>query len=202
MATENTDKAHMRILLLLLSLLPYTLFSQEISGQVIDSKSNQGVAFATVKTNPTTGVITDENGFFKLKNVVFPQTLIISADDYTTDTIIAENTDFLKIILASTIEGTVGQLGPVVIAASRRKQSVEEIPVSIEVIDASLVKNKGITDLGKAVDQAPGAYTMDGQISIRGGSGFSYGAGSRVLVLWNEVPFAYLGSGAVAIAAS
>ena len=29
---------------------------------------------------------------------------------------------------------------------------------------------------------------MDGQVSIRGGGGFSYGAGSRVLLLWNGVP--------------
>ena len=178
----------MKILLLLLSILPLTAFSQELSGQVIDSKSNQGVPFATVKTTPTTGVVTDENGFFKLKDITLPQTLILTADDYISDTIIIETLDFAKITLISTLDGGVGQLGPVVIAASRRKQSVEEIPISIEVVDASLVKNKGITDLGKAVDQAPGAYVMDGQISIRGGSGFSYGAGSRVLVLWNEVP--------------
>ena len=29
---------------------------------------------------------------------------------------------------------------------------------------------------------------MDGQVSIRGGSGFAYGAGSRVLLLWNGMP--------------
>lgn len=178
----------MKILLLLLSILPFALFSQELSGQIIDSKSNQGVPFATVKTSPATGAVTDENGFFKLKGISLPQTLIITADDYISDTIIVENLDFAKITLVSALDGGVGQLGPVVIAASRRKQSVEEIPISIEVVDASLIKNKGITDLGKAVDQAPGAYVMDGQISIRGGSGFSYGAGSRVLVLWNEVP--------------
>ncbi|NRA13748.1 MAG: TonB-dependent receptor, partial [Crocinitomicaceae bacterium] len=34
----------------------------------------------------------------------------------------------------------------------------------------------------------PGVYTMDGQVSIRGGSGFAYGAGSRVMLLWNGMP--------------
>jgi iron complex outermembrane receptor protein len=29
---------------------------------------------------------------------------------------------------------------------------------------------------------------MDGQVSIRGGSGFAYGTGSRVLLLWNGMP--------------
>ena len=79
-------------------------------------------------------------------------------------------------------------MGPVVVAASRRKQKLEEVTVSMDVISDELIANKGITDLKQAVDQTPGAYVMDGQVSIRGGSGFSYGAGSRVLILWNETP--------------
>ena len=42
--------------------------------------------------------------------------------------------------------------------------------------------------LDQAVEQTPGVSTFDGQVSIRGGSGFSYGAGSRVLLLWNGMP--------------
>jgi len=175
-------------ILLILLLIPVCHFAQDLKGRVIDVKTKQGVLFATLKTSPTTGTISDEEGNFTIRNLTFPVELIVSADDYITDTIQVTSPEFLKIELASSVQGSIGQLGPVVIAASRRKQSVEEIPISIEVIDANLVRNKGITDLEAAVDQAPGAYTMDGQVSIRGGSGFSYGAGSRVLVLWNEVP--------------
>jgi len=175
-------------LLVLLLLFPACFFAQDLKGRVIDQKTKQGVLFATIKTSPTTGAISDEDGNFVIKGIGFPLQLIISADDYLTDTIEVTSNEFLKIELITAIQGNISQLGPVVIAASRRKQSVEEIPISIEVIDANLVRNKGITDLEAAVDQAPGAYTMDGQVSIRGGSGFSYGAGSRVLVLWNEVP--------------
>ena len=175
-------------LLVLLLLFPACFFAQDLKGRVIDQKTKQGVLFATIKTSPTTGAISDEDGNFVIKGIGFPLQLIVSADDYLTDTIEVTSNEFLKIELITAIQGNISQLGPVVIAASRRKQSVEEIPISIEVIDANLVRNKGITDLEAAVDQAPGAYTMDGQVSIRGGSGFSYGAGSRVLVLWNEVP--------------
>lgn len=178
----------MKILLLLLALLPYALFSQDLSGQVLDSKNNQGVTFATIKTSASTGVISDENGFFTIKSPVLPLQIVVIAEDYVTDTIQITTLEFAKITLTSSLEGGINQIGPVVIAASRRKQNIEEIPISIEILDASLLKNKGITDLEQAIDQAPGAYTMDGQVSIRGGSGFSYGAGSRVLILWNEVP--------------
>lgn len=177
-----------QIVLAFLLLIPICHFAQDLKGRVIDAKTKQGVLFATLKTSPTTGAVSDEEGNFVIKNLTFPVELIISADDYLSDTIQVTSPEFLKIELTSSVQGNIGQLGPVVIAASRRKQSVEEIPISIEVIDANLVRNKGITDLEAAVDQAPGAYTMDGQVSIRGGSGFSYGAGSRVLVLWNEVP--------------
>lgn len=171
-------------ILLGLLLLPFIQFAQDIKGRVVDSKTNEGVPFATIKTGPTTGTVANEDGKFVLQNTNAPLEIIVSAEDYASDTIQVTSSADLLISLKPLIK----QLGPVVIAASRRKQSVEEIPISIEIIDANLVRNKGITDLEQAVDQAPGAYTMDGQVSIRGGSGFSYGAGSRVLVLWNEVP--------------
>ena len=76
----------------------------------------------------------------------------------------------------------------IVVSASKRRQKIEEVPVSMEVIRPQLIDHKGITDLEQAVDQTPGVYTMDGQVSIRGGSGFAYGTGSRVLLLWNGMP--------------
>ena len=76
----------------------------------------------------------------------------------------------------------------IVVSAGRRKQAAEDVPVSMEVIRPQLIDNKGITDLEQAVDQTPGVFTMDGQVSIRGGSGFAYGTGSRVLLLWNGMP--------------
>ncbi|MFM6946743.1 MAG: TonB-dependent receptor [Flavobacteriales bacterium] len=76
----------------------------------------------------------------------------------------------------------------IVVSASKRRQKIEEVPVSMEVLRPQLIDHKGITDLEQAVDQTPGVYTMDGQVSIRGGSGFAYGTGSRVLLLWNGMP--------------
>lgn len=178
--------ARMKLLLLLLSFLPVITFSQTLSGKVIDKVSQQPVGFAMVKILPLKGGMCQENGSFEFENITLPATLVVSADEYITDTITVSQAQIV-IELFPEIKNE-NELGTVVIAANRRKQSVEEVTVSMDVIKASLVTNKGITSLDEAVDQAPGAYTMDGQVSIRGGSGFSYGAGSRVMVLWNEVP--------------
>ncbi|MEN9700428.1 MAG: hypothetical protein RLZZ301_1626 [Bacteroidota bacterium] len=76
----------------------------------------------------------------------------------------------------------------IMVSVGRHEQRLEEIPVSIEVIKPSLIQNKGLSNLEQVVNQSPGVFTMDGQVSIRGGGGYAYGAGSRVLLVWNGVP--------------
>ncbi|MCK7529809.1 MAG: hypothetical protein MZV63_01490 [Marinilabiliales bacterium] len=45
-----------------------------------------------------------------------------------------------------------------------------------------------ITDAQELITKTPGIEVLDGQASIRGGSGFSYGVGSRVLALIDGLP--------------
>lgn len=179
----------MKKALLLLFLLPGPLFSQTINGKVIDKNSRETVAFPRVYASTGQRMEGSAEGAFTLESVVFPLTVIVQATEYITDTIEVTQAGELTIELVSELtQNKVNDLGPVVIAASRRRQAIEDVPISLEILKPELISNKGITDLEQAVDQVPGAYAMDGQVSIRGGSGFSYGAGSRVLILWNEVP--------------
>ena len=179
----------MKQALLLLFFLPATLFSQTINGKVVDKQTAETVPFSQVSSSEGTRILTDFDGVFTLDVAAFPVTLIISNPDYASDTIEVTAAGPLTVQLSTLASlNPDGVLDRVVVVASRRRQRVEEVPISLEIIKPELIANKGITDLEQAVDQVPGAYAMDGQVSIRGGSGFSYGAGSRVLVLWNEVP--------------
>jgi iron complex outermembrane receptor protein len=83
---------------------------------------------------------------------------------------------------------TITQLNQVVISAGRYEQRLSEVTISMEIIKPALVQNTNTTNLETAVDQVPGVSMIDGQANIRGGSGFSYGAGSRVLVLVDDLP--------------
>jgi iron complex outermembrane receptor protein len=58
----------------------------------------------------------------------------------------------------------------------------------MDVIKPKIIENKNTVNLETIADQVPGVTVSDGQVSIRGGSGFSYGAGSRVLMLVDEMP--------------
>ncbi|MDB4649182.1 TonB-dependent receptor [Crocinitomicaceae bacterium] len=163
----------------------------QISGVVTDLNSGEAIIGAKVFASDGNKAITNFDGEFTLKSSSFPVTLVTKMLQYNTDSTVVAAPGKVKIKLGEPIT----DLQMVVVSAGRRKQAIEEVPVSIEIIKPELIDNKGITSLDQAVEQTPGVSTFDGQVSIRGGSGFSYGAGSRVLLLWNGMPLlsAYAG---------
>ena len=80
------------------------------------------------------------------------------------------------------------QLDDVVISASKYEQKLGDVPVSMAVIKPALIENKATRDAQAIVEQVPGVQINENQVSIRGGSGWSYGAGSRVMVMVDGMP--------------
>ena len=79
-------------------------------------------------------------------------------------------------------------LGTVVISAGKFEQKLEEVTVSMDVIKPTLIENKTATSLDRTMNQSPSVHIVDGQANIRSGSGWSYGAGSRVMVMVDGMP--------------
>ncbi|HEY4799848.1 MAG TPA: TonB-dependent receptor, partial [Bacteroidia bacterium] len=80
------------------------------------------------------------------------------------------------------------ELGVMVVSAGKFEQKLEEVTVSMDVMKQTLIQNKNSTTMEDVMQQCPGVNILDGQANIRGGSGFSYGAGTRVLVLVDDMP--------------
>jgi iron complex outermembrane receptor protein len=173
----------MKYILLLLLFIPFLSFSQ-VTGNIINKETKEPLIGAKIIASNGEKVISDIDGKFNLSGTEFPLTIITSMISFENDTTIIESSGDITISLGAPVIN----IGTVVVSAGRRSQKIEEVPISMEIIKTTMIDNKGITDLEQAVDQSPGVYAMDGQVSIRGGSGFSYGAGSRVLLLWNGVP--------------
>jgi iron complex outermembrane receptor protein len=171
------------IILLLLLFIPIGFIAQ-ISGIVIEKSTNTPIVGAKITASDGAKAISDFDGKFKLNSQKFPVTIITSMMQFLNDTITVNKVEEIVIKMGEQTK----DLATIVVSAGRRKQAIEEVPVSMEIIRPQLIDNKGITDLEQAVDQTPGVFTMDGQVSIRGGSGFAYGTGSRVLLLWNGMP--------------
>lgn len=173
----------MKHLLLLFLSLPLASFSQ-VSGIVEDGQTKEPVFGAKIVALTGEKVLSDIDGSYTINPSSYPATLIVSAQTYVTDTLVVDGPGELNIKM----NPPVLDLSSVVVSAGRRDQDVEDISISMEIIRPELFDNKGLSNLEEAIDQSPGVYAMDGQVSIRGGSGFAYGAGSRVLLLWNGMP--------------
>lgn len=170
---------------LLLFLLVRAFAYGQVSGKVVQIDTEEPLVGVKIECSTGEKTITDIDGKFYVSSISFPTNLVVSFVGYDTLRTSIPNQQTALILRLSPQVKSVGQ---VVITAGRRSQKIEEVPVSMEVIRPALIDNKGIVDLEQAVDQSPGVYAMDGQVSIRGGSGFAYGAGSRVLLLWNGTP--------------
>ena len=79
-------------------------------------------------------------------------------------------------------------LEAVVVTASISGSTVQEVTVPVTVLKPYLAEAANALDLKGLVSKTPGVSILDGQVSIRGGSGYSYGVGSRVQMLLDELP--------------
>lgn len=173
----------MKIRITLLLFLPLISFSQ-INVTVLQKENNTPIVGAKIISSDGQKAVTGPDGTFSFTDAKFPVTLITIAVPYANDTTDVNQPGSITIYMVPPVKS----MSTVVVSAGKREQEIEEVPISMEIIKPELIDNKGITDLEQAVDQSPGVFTMDGQVSIRGGSGFAYGTGSRVLLLWNGMP--------------
>ncbi|MES2798413.1 MAG: TonB-dependent receptor [Bacteroidota bacterium] len=169
--------------LFLLVLLPLNYFAQ-INGTVKSSLNNEPIYGAKIESSEGHSILSNIDGLFQIRPVNYPISLTISIEGFLNDSLVIYGDTTITLQMVKSVE----KIENVVVSASRRRQKVEEVPISMEIIRPELINNKGLTNLEQVLDQTPGAFVMDGQVSIRGGGGYAYGAGSRVLALWNGIP--------------
>ncbi|MFN4082585.1 MAG: TonB-dependent receptor domain-containing protein [Bacteroidia bacterium] len=168
-------------------LLNSSLFSQvKITGKVIDAISNEpltGVVVVVEKNGTITGITGDFT--LNITDYNFPLVAEFKMVGYNTEKVTFFNQQAVTVKLTSSNK----MLNQVVVAGQRSLVNVYRTTAATEVIKPYLIENKITTNMNKLVDQIPSVHVVDGQINIRSGSGWSYGAGSRVLVLLDGMPF-------------
>jgi outer membrane receptor protein involved in Fe transport len=178
------------LVLFLLSSFSFFLTAQNafIKGTCIDAKTREKLIGVTIAVDDTAGTVTDVNGDYFFKTAVGNHKLAYKLIGYPplVKSIGLQDKDTLTETIL--LEQDPKQLNIVVISAGRFEQKLTDVTVSMEVLKPSLIENKGIQTMEQAMDQVPGVNVIDGQANIRGGSGFSYGAGSRVLLMVDEMP--------------
>tara|TARA_Y100000385_G_scaffold285403_1_gene345247 strand:+ start:464 stop:2803 length:2340 start_codon:yes stop_codon:yes gene_type:complete len=175
-------RKYLSVVVLLISFS--SALSQKISGIVIDENTREPLIGVNVILSNTNGTTTNIDGKFSLTLKENERIITFKYIGYER---IVKNIDG-KSAFNIRMKSANQQIGTVVISAGKFEQKIEEITVSMEVLSPSLIENKNTTNIQTAMEQVPGVNITDGQANIRGGSGWSYGAGSRVLVMVDDMP--------------
>ncbi|MEM7105547.1 MAG: TonB-dependent receptor [Bacteroidota bacterium] len=168
------------------SLSPTVYSRATLKGRIADQLTNSGLP-ATIMVAEQ-GIVTDAKGNFELK---------VEPGDYTVIARLLGYEDAMKRIQAGPgkvlnlnllMSASVTQLQTLTVTASKFERPLGEITASAEVISGKIIQEQSLNSVDNYLQKINGVNIIDGQISIRGGSGFSYGAGSRVLLLLDGMP--------------
>ncbi len=163
---------------------------KNFSGKVEEIGSNQPLAGASVRIENTQyGAYANSKGYFIIKNLpdnFTKGTLIISMVGYE---LISKKVDFnsdTNLVYKLKIQPL--QTGEIVVSANKKVQALQDVPISLSVIDKRVLIDRGNNRLDDALEYVPGIEVNKDDVSIRGSAGFSFGLGSRVSLLIDGFP--------------
>ena len=159
-----------------------------LKGTVTDSKTGETLIGVSVVSEDKTGTVTDINGLYNLKLKAGKHKITFNFLGYGTIVKQIELKAGQEEVFNTALTVDSKQLDLVVVTGSQYEKKVSEEVVTIDVVRPYLIQNTNATTLEGAVDKIPGVNIIDGQVSIRGGSGYAYGTGSRVQLLVDEIP--------------
>jgi len=174
----------MRTVFYILLFFSGSLQAQVDQFQILDKGSNEPLIGATVQSI-SGNAISNENGVVSITFNSFPDTLRIDYLGFETKNIIISNTQDIPAVIY--LESMV-LLETMTVTASKYERRLSESTVSVEVLKPDMIANANTINLDDALDKVSGVQMVDGQANIRGGSGYSYGAGSRVMLLIDDMP--------------
>ena len=159
-----------------------------VKGKVFDIKTLEPLHGVYVIYEKNKGTSTDENGNYSIESEFPVIDITFQFVGYkSVERSLRFNSDD-PVELNIGLEMEIREIGQIVISAAKSEEKITELTVSMDVIKAGDFLKTHITDAQELINKTPGIEVLDGQASIRGGSGFSYGVGSRVLALIDGLP--------------
>jgi outer membrane receptor protein involved in Fe transport len=177
-------------LFFLISLLASNLLHSQgtLDGKVTGAANRESLIGVTVLADDTTVAVTDADGNYSARLSAGRHRILFKMIGMTDRKENVEIKDNETTTLSITLKESARELGLIVVSAGKFEQRIEDVTVSMNVIKPSLIEAKNTTTMESIIDQSPSVNIIDGQANIRGGSGWSYGAGSRVAILVDDMP--------------
>lgn len=164
-----------------------SIAQRTISGTVRDSDTQELLIGVTVRTSEK-GTTTDIDGNYEIDVTNSLDDIEFSYVGYDPVTILAANafTDGKPLDVA--LSASENLLQAATVTSGKYEKPLGEITVSMELLKPELLEAVNATNLDGVLEKVPGVTVIDGQANIRGGAGYSFGAGSRVLILIDDIP--------------
>lgn len=198
-------KKTIAVSLLALSMASSAL-AEKVEGFVYDKDNNEpmiGVTVSCKVNGQVKGTVTDIDGKYSLDIPEGSTSLNFSFMGYEAQNvpIIVERQKGFKGNVYMAQVST--DLDAVVVSAGRYEQKLSDLTVSMNVLKAADITKNSPSDIKATLNNTSGVDVTDKQPSIRGGSGWTYGVGSRCLIMvdgmsilspaggeinWNAVP--------------
>ncbi len=168
----------------------FIVLSQEaaVKGVIKDSKTGELLVGVNVLLSGNNGTTTDLDGKYNLQAEPGEYRLQISYLGYETISQKVTLQSGQTLPLDFNLRESAKQLDIVTVSGSRYERKLSEETVSIEVLKSDLLQNSNVVTLNEGMDKIAGVVMVDNQITIRGGSGYSFGVGSRVQVMVDDIP--------------
>ncbi len=179
-------------LTLLLMWLSATAHPGSIGGRVRSDVDHQAIAGVRILLQGTVrGATSDAQGGFRIPDVsagIYTVTFsMVGYQRRVVSGVVVRDTGEVNLDVSMT-EAPI-QTDQIVVTANKREQSLDEVPASISVVDAVAIARRNAQSIDQALRYVPGVNITGTQVNIRGFSGYSLGAGSRVLMLLDGIPF-------------
>jgi len=164
------------------------LSAQTLKGKVTDKSTGETLIGVNIFNQENVGASSDIVGAYEVKLKSGEQMITYKFIGYQTitKTFTLKENETVEFNAKLSTESTTLDL--VVVTGSQFAKSVSEEMVSVDVVKQYLIENSAAPDLKAAVGKVPGITILDGQASIRGGGGYSYGVGSRVQMVIDDIP--------------
>lgn len=169
-----------------------TLIAQfgTLMGTITDRQSGEPIIGASIRLSGLPlGAISQRDGSFVIRRVPAGSVhVLVSAVGYhpAERRLVLPSGDTVRIRIELDQQGITSTA--VVVSAARRVQSVQDVSTSVSLVDAQQIAERAMTRLDEVLRYVPSVVVTGSQVSIRGSSGFSYGLGSRVLLLIDNFP--------------
>ncbi len=180
----------LKLVCTLMFFLPFILMGHTatITGAIRDTSTGEPLIGVNIRVSENRGTVSVTEGNFKIS--VEPGSYLLEASylgyvKYSQNvTLAAGETKVLNLNL----KAEASQLQIVTVSGSKYERNFSEETVSIEVLKSSQLENSNIITLNEGMDKIAGVVVTDNQATIRGGSGYAFGVGSRVLMIIDDIP--------------